>query len=196
MNDKLNKELVEGIKQNNLASVLRALDAGADLECVDQYGFRGLALRTACFLGQKEIVLELLRRGANPEAANSDGPGAPLRMAVRGKRDEIIAILRAGTTESQTSGGKPPAAGNQPAKNSGGPDTTPQAPEREGASAAATEMPDVENLVITACYGVDTQVLEGDLFRLSQSDVGVSGEASDEKKGAADESKPVRRKFW
>lgn len=192
MNDKLNKEFVEAIRQGSLEAVVRTLEAGADLECADQYGYPGLALRTASFLGKKEIVLELLRRGANANAANSDGPGAPLRMATRGKREEIVAILQQYTTGSLTE--VPTAAPSKlPAevKLSPLPAATPVA-----SKAVQTELQDIESLVITACYGVDTNVLEGDLFRLSQSDVGVGDDASDEKKSTADESKPGKRKFW
>ncbi len=192
MNDKLNKEFVEAIRQGSLEAVVRALEAGADLECADQYGYPGLALRTASFLGKKEIVLELLRRGANANAANSDGPGAPLRMATRGKREEIVAILQQYTTGSLAE--VPTAAPSRlPAevKLSPSPAATPVANK-----ALQTELQDIESLVITACYGVDTNVLEGDLFRLSQSDVGVGDDASDDKKSAADESKPGKRKFW
>jgi hypothetical protein len=192
MNDKLNKEFVEAIRQGSLEAVVRALEAGADLECADQYGYPGLALRTASFLGKKEIVLELLRRGANANAANSDGPGAPLRMATRGKREEIVAILQQYTTGSlaevpSVAPSKLPAE----VKLSPSPAATPVA-----SKAVQTELQDIESLVITACYGVDTNVLEGDLFRLSQSDVGVGDDASDEKKSTADESKPGKRKFW
>lgn len=193
MNDKLNKEFVEGIRQGSLAAVVRSLEAGADLECVDQYGFRGLALRTACFLGQKDIVLELLRRGANADAANSDGPGAPGRMATRGKRDEIIAILRTYTTV-------PPAVLAAIAAPEIPPSTlSPQRPNTPPKTAPAPielELHDIEILDITACYGVDTNVLEGDLLRLSQSDIGVGGGPANDKKSAVNEEKPVRRKFW
>jgi hypothetical protein len=196
MNDKLNKEFVEAIRQGSLEAVVRALEAGADLECADQYGYPGLALRTASFMGKKEIVLELLRRGANANAANSDGPGAPLRMATRGKREEIMAILQQYTTGSLVEvPAKVPAAAPSKlpveVKLSPSPAATPVA-----SQAVQTELQDIESLVITACYGVDTNVLEGDLFRLSQSDVGVGDDASDEKKSTADESKPGKRKFW
>jgi hypothetical protein len=193
MNDKLNKEFVEGIRQGSLVAVVRALEAGADLECVDQYGFRGLALRTACFIGQKDIVLELLRRGANADAANSDGPGAPGRMATRGKRDEIIAILRTYTTVppsvlAATAAPEIPPSTLSPPR--------PNTPPKTAPAPIELELHDIETLDITACYGVDTNVLEGDLLRLSQSDIGVGGGPENDKKSAVNEEKPVRRKFW
>lgn len=194
-NEQADKEFVEGIRQGDLAAVLRALTAGADIECVDQYGFPGLPLRTACFLGHKEVVLELLKRGANIYAANSDGPGAPLRMATRGKRDEIVAVLRqhaadspsavphtpkmppvapamlatrksVRTDEYRPNSAVPPAGSARPAEAK--PAASPYKVTELRKSVRA-EL-GVESVVINSCYGVDTNVLEGDLLRLSQSD--------------------------
>lgn len=219
--DKLDKAFVEGIRQGSLETVLRTLNAGADLECIDQYGYPGLPLRTAAFLGHKEIVLELLRRGANPNSSNSDGPGAPFRMAARGKRDEIISILRQHT--SAIPEGVLPDLNLPPiipellgARQASETDQTrakaaleaavsikheeQKKPERsavpsnsllnvsEQGKAARTEL-GIESVVIGACYGVDTQVLEGDLLRLSQSDNDDSGKPSGK-------DKPSKKKFW
>lgn len=186
--DKADKELVEGIRQGDLQAVIRALDAGAHVECVDQYGYPGLPLRTASFLGHREIVLELLQRGANPDAANSDGPGAPLRMATRGKRDEIVEILREHSSNTQKSSWKsndlnipplfpevaptakvpvkPVAAAVQPKAISR--QTTVR--KVSGLSKATKAEFGVESVVIGACYGVDTNVLNGDLMKLDDFD--------------------------
>lgn len=197
-NEQADKEFVEGIRQGDLAAVLRALTAGADIECVDQYGFPGLPLRTACFLGHKEIVVELLKRGADIYATNSDGPGAPLRMATRGKRDEIVAILRqhAADVPSTVSHVQkiPPVVPDMLAtrKSARSDEYRPNSAAPSAGSGRITEVKQagpavhprkvpelnktvraelgVESVVINSCYGVDTNVLEGDLLRLSQSD--------------------------
>lgn len=57
------------------------------------HGCLGLPLRTACFLGNITIVRELLERGANPNTTTQDGPGAPLRLALRRNHREVIALL-------------------------------------------------------------------------------------------------------
>lgn len=194
VNEQADKEFVEGIRQGDVAAVLRALTAGADLECVDQYGFPGLPLRTACFLGHKEIVVELLKRGADIYATNSDGPGAPLRMATRGKRDEIVAILRqhaadvpstvshvqkmptvlatrksARSDEYRPNSATPPAGSGRPPEVK---QVEPVVLPRKIPELSKTVRAElgVESVVINSCYGVDTNVLEGDLLRLSQSD--------------------------
>jgi ankyrin repeat protein len=173
--------------------VIQALNAGADLECIDQYGYPGLPLRTACFLGHKEIVTELLRRGADGDAANSDGPGAPLRMATRGKRDEIMAILRQHALDFPA---KPSPAMKKvpetptPAATNNTPENTPPQ--------AGTPTPDtgVESFVISGCYGVDTNVLEGDLLRQSLEEDKNGNKTPDETKGDSGESMANKLKFW
>jgi hypothetical protein len=203
VDDKLDKALVEGIRQGSLETVIRTLDAGADLECVDQYNFPGLPLRTACFLGHKEIVLELLRRGANPNAANSDGPDAPIRMAARGKRDEIVSILRPQAHDFPEAVfpdlNLPPiiapasVAADAAIAAHSGPAATP--PAAEPANTPGIEAP-IETLVIGACYGVDTHVLEGDLLRLTQSDRAEEDRKSAEEKPESDENPAKKRRFW
>lgn len=86
--------LRQAIEHGDLAAVRRALMQGADIEEADVHGKRGLPLRLACFLGRLQIVRELLERGANLSADNGEGPGAPLRMALRGGHTEVITLLR------------------------------------------------------------------------------------------------------
>ncbi len=57
------------------------------------HGCPGLPLRTACFLGNIAIVRELLTHGANPNTTTQDGPGAPLRLALRRNHREVIILL-------------------------------------------------------------------------------------------------------
>lgn len=85
--------LMDAIRAGSLTDVLRALDAGADVEEIDMHGRRGLPLRTACFQGNPEIVRELLIRGADPNVAADDGPGAPIRLARRRGHIEVLDLL-------------------------------------------------------------------------------------------------------
>ena len=75
-------KLIDAIRAGSLSGVLTALNDGGDIEMPDMHGCSGLPLRTACFEGNLAIVRELLNRGANPNAIASDGPGAPLRLAL------------------------------------------------------------------------------------------------------------------
>jgi hypothetical protein len=86
-------KLVAAIRAGRLSGVVIALEEGEDIEQADIHGYRGLPLRTACFEGSMAIVRELLRCGADVNAMASDGPGAPLRLALRGGHREIAALL-------------------------------------------------------------------------------------------------------
>lgn len=85
--------LLEAIRAGLPGGVIAAIEAGADIEEHDMHGCAGLPLRTACFAGNLAIVRELLKRGANPDAAAQDGPGAPLRLALRRQHHEVAALL-------------------------------------------------------------------------------------------------------
>lgn len=89
----MNSKLQKAIEQGNLPAVEEALDRGAELEAADMHGTPGLPLRTACFRGHAAIVAALLQRGANINAANADGAGAPMRMAARGKNWHVVDLL-------------------------------------------------------------------------------------------------------
>lgn len=86
--------LIDAIRAGQLDGVIAALNAGDDIELPDMHGYGGLPLRTACFEGNLAIVGELLKRGADPNAAASDGPGAPLRLALRRGHQDVIALLQ------------------------------------------------------------------------------------------------------
>lgn len=208
MDSKTETQFVNAIMQGNFDTVVELLDAGADLEHPDVHGFAGLPLRMSSFLGHKDIVIELLRRGAQINAANRDGPGAPLRMATRGKRDEIVAILLKHGAQPLVAPVAAPAAAVPPVPVAvpPAPVTTPPVSSRAGAAAdfvlepaqlaidepVAPVLPkevDIEQLVITGCYGVDTNVLDAELLRASQSDL-------DPSKSDGNEPTPGKRKFW
>jgi hypothetical protein len=87
--------LIAAIQSKDLSAVQRILDAGAVLEESDIHGYPGLPLRTACFVGDVAITKELIKRGANLNAPTGDGPGAPIRLAMRAGHREIVALLLA-----------------------------------------------------------------------------------------------------
>lgn len=89
----MNQQLKKAIEAGNLAAVIDALDCGAELDAPDIHGDPGFPLRLACFGGQTNIVAELLRRGANAEAPNAHGQGAPIRTAARCHHYDIVRLL-------------------------------------------------------------------------------------------------------
>lgn len=89
----MNSELQKAIEDESLSGVIAALDKGADIDAKDMHGHPGLPLRLACFLGHAGIVGELLRRGADPQVPNAQGPGAPLRIAHRLVHDAVVRLL-------------------------------------------------------------------------------------------------------
>lgn len=88
-------KLIGAIRSSQPEAVKAALAEGADIEEADLYGCTGLPLRTACFVGNPAIVRELLRHGADLNAPGGDGPGAPLRLALRCKHDDLVTLLLA-----------------------------------------------------------------------------------------------------
>ena len=188
-------KLITAIRAGNLSEVTEALNNGADPEEADIHGFVGLPLRTACFEGNVEIVQELLSRGVNINAIAGDGPNAPMRLAQRGKHQQVIALLvQYGATPIDT-GPKvmaEPTALFPTQKQVSATDVEelpqiqePVVPE----NIESKEMPDdlactdnlieysptaipppaIEELDLTACYGVDTNLLDFDLQRLQDA---------------------------
>lgn len=186
-------KLIEAIRQANPQAVIDALDTDCDIEEADQHGQSGLPLRTACFSGKVEIVRELIRRGANVNAAGSDGPGMPLRLALRARNMEIAALLLA-------SGAQVPPGITLPAellaenrldtsvrpeppeiapleftpapKESTPADFLPEAPVEPVLAPASGNIEDYhvdEEVDITASYGLDTNVLTMDLLHFQEA---------------------------
>lgn len=91
----MHSALRRAIEKGNLQAVIAALDNGAAIEESDMHGASGLPLRIACFKGRTDIVLELIRRGADIHAPNTQGEGGPIRMAARGQHPHIVQLLLA-----------------------------------------------------------------------------------------------------
>ena len=177
-------KLITAIRSGLLDEVIAAISSGADIEEPDMHGFVGLPLRTACFAGEIAIVRELLNRGANINAVASDGPGAPLRLAQRGKHQEIIALLLAHGAESMlaTAPATPAttpiealplqpdeAFAHPPIKAEEAPAALPDNTiefTRDEPEATV----DIEEIHMTSSYGIDTNLLTLDLLRMSESE--------------------------
>ena len=177
-------KLITAIRSGQLDQVIAAIAAGADIEEPDMHGFVGLPLRTACFVGEIAIVRELLNRGADINAVASDGPGAPLRLAQRGKHQEIIALLLAHGAESMlaTAPATPAttpiealplqpdeAFAHPPIKAEEAPAALPDNTiefTRDEPEATV----DIEEIHMTSSYGIDTNLLTLDLLRMSESE--------------------------
>lgn len=87
--------LIAAIRSNDIDQVSVALDNGANIEEADIHGYAGLPLRTACFAGNVPVIRLLLQHGANINAVTADGPGAPVRLALRAGHQEVAALLLA-----------------------------------------------------------------------------------------------------
>lgn len=176
-------KLLSAIRARRLSGVVIAIEDGGDIEEADIHGFRGLPLRTACFEGEISIIRELLRCGADVNAPAADGPGAPLRLALRGGHREVAALLlRQGATIppgldidsailNAVDGMLPIAADieaprlpEKPADNFI--EFTPIVAAPEQAVASPAEL--IEEVNVAACFGTDTNLLTMDLMRLDE----------------------------
>lgn len=198
-------KLIEAIRQGHIHGVIRALDGGCDIEEADQHGHPGLPLRTACFSGKPEIVHELIKRGANVNAAGSDGPNMPLRLALRARNADIVRLLLANGAEVPAGLTVPAEYLVPPEKPSELPpefppmefETAPKVSSREDflpehpASSPATEAPAgekeyhiLEEVDITANYGLDTNLLNMDMERFNEdADKTKQSVTAEQKKG-------------
>jgi len=168
-------KLVAAIRSGRLSDVIRALEEGADLEEADIHGVRGLPLRTACFEGSMAIVRELLRCGADINAMAVDGPGAPLRLALRGGHGEIAALLLQNGAETPPGLNIDPAILNRVGSLS-------QLPGEKPAQALPEPIPDtpleftrpsidltIEEVEVPSCYGSDTNLPTMDLLKIDEA---------------------------
>ncbi len=171
--------LMMAIRAGLLDGVINAITMGADIEEADMHGFTGLPLRTACFEGNVAIVRELLNHGADINAIAGDGPNAPLRLAQRGKHQDIIALLLAHgaeTTPAATQTPLPRANIEAPTDTHIKFEETPSALPDNSIEFTRDEpnaTGDIEEINLTAGYGLDTNLLTLDLLRMSEEDAAV-----------------------
>lgn len=167
--------LIEAIHAGQLSGVINALNDGADIEMADMHGYRGLPLRAACFEGNLAIIRELLNRGADVNAVASDGPNAPVRLALRkGHEDVATLLLQHGATmptsfeaptKSFASAEEPML---EPAEIPMLPDSKPESNIIEFTRAEAFLTPD--EVDSPSQFGTETNVLSMDLLFLDEGD--------------------------
>ncbi len=90
--NKLNdsENMIEGIRNGNVAIVHAYIECGADASFVDKHG--GTPLHWAAARGKKDIVELLLSHGASAKTCDADGETA-LDVAKAKKKVEIIDLL-------------------------------------------------------------------------------------------------------
>ncbi|KAB2923583.1 MAG: ankyrin repeat domain-containing protein [Dechloromonas sp.] len=182
-------KLVSAIRAGRLSGVIAAIDDGGDIEETDIHGFSGLPLRTACFAGEMSIVRELLRCGADVNAMAADGPGAPLRLALRGGHPDIAALLvqhgadiPSGldlTAEVTDKVGRLPAIEGEATAPLLPESMTGKTDETIDSIGEATEPYAghlIEEVDVNACYGTDTNLLTMDILR-DEENTREAGEA-------------------
>lgn len=176
-------KLVAAIRAGRLSGVVIAIEDGGDIEEADIHGHRGLPLRTACFEGNMAIIRELLRCGADVNAMASDGPGAPLRLALRGGHREVAALLLQQGAEVppglnidpailDSVGSVMPLAAETPVPTL--PEKAP--PEKPADNIIEFSSPPPEPMVeplieevdVPSCFGTDTNLLTMDMLRLDE----------------------------
>lgn len=89
MSAELNSELLLCARYGELEELIAALDAGANVNHVDEGG--SSALHMACANGHADVARTLLKRGA-AFAANASG-NTPLHWAVQNEHDAVVEVL-------------------------------------------------------------------------------------------------------
>lgn len=157
--------LLKAIRAGRLLEVRALLDAGVPPEFDDGQGDPGLPLGMACFMGFNDIARELIERGARVNRPDNRLPTSPLAMAVKGRKPETVRLLLemgADLPEGMETGLSAPEvmlAQLKAIRNGYS-----QARTREEASQAET----FEEIQVSGCSGLDTQVLEADVIRAAQ----------------------------
>jgi ankyrin repeat protein len=86
-----NTELMKSVMHDRIAEVRGALDAGAEVNERNNYGWT--ALMHAARLGNDEIVALLVDKGADINAADNDGWTALMRASHRGHTETVKLLL-------------------------------------------------------------------------------------------------------
>lgn len=87
------EQLVQAIKRQDQERVKQLLRAGVSVHLADAYQHADLPIREACYHGNLRIVSLLKEAGADLNAQNVQGPGAPLRVAALQKHRAIVRYL-------------------------------------------------------------------------------------------------------
>lgn len=85
--------LMEAIEKKDPVAVKALLKSGADMHYPDQHHHKDWPIRSACFQGDLRIVAMLCEMGADVNAQNLSGPGAPLRLAAIQRHQPVIRHL-------------------------------------------------------------------------------------------------------
>lgn len=90
MNHPTPQDLAQIVRKGTLDDVLALLDAGLGQ---DRPAELGLGLAMASFLGRREIVRELVRRGAPLNLPDGLADASPIAMAVKGGQTKTVRLL-------------------------------------------------------------------------------------------------------
>lgn len=230
MNKPTPQDLARIVRTGVLDDVIAALDTGIGR---DQPAELGLGLAMASFLGHRNIVRELVRRGAPLNLPPGLADASPIMMAIKGKQKKTVQLLisygaqippgvdtgltheehaeavakararRHASTRDKTKTASPPPAkatpehkrkiapaataaeSIAPARPAPEPTATHEAARGENPIPVFTSTPApapaagkakprlgsiVEEIEITACYGIDTNVLESEVMQLGAAE--------------------------
>lgn len=84
-------ELLQAIESDNVQKVHEILAIGVDVNCMNEDG--EFPLKTACWLGNREIVELLIENGADVNLADESEFDTSLMMASRHGHAEIVRLL-------------------------------------------------------------------------------------------------------
>ena len=87
-------ELLSGAKDGNMKLATQAIEQGADIDRIDQYG--DTALLIACENSHEEVAEFLIEKGANIEARNNHSSTVIMRAAMKGEADVVSLLIKKG----------------------------------------------------------------------------------------------------
>ncbi len=159
------QKLIPIIRSGRLSALRRLFDAGLQLDLHDEQGDASLAMGMACHMGHPEIVRELFTRGVPVNRPDNRLPTSPLSMAIRGKQPEIVRLLLelgADLPDDMPCG----LSANEImiARWKAQRDGHARLPKL-----APFSLPDIEEIDLAGCAGVDTSVLESEAVRLGRN---------------------------
>lgn len=158
--------LIKAIRKGRLADVRVLLDTGISVGSDGDQDDSAMYVGIACFMGNTDIVRELVRRGAAVNMADNNDPTSPLSMAIRGGRTEVVrTLIELGAV---VPGGMETGLGEQDillAQWKASRDGCLLAPIDESLMGSR----DFDEIDVSSCVGIDTQALEEEMLRLAAS---------------------------